>query len=109
MPPEPPLLGRLPDQYFTRILAVAAAARAQPGPRFIDLGRGNPDLPPPAHAVAARRAAAADAAARAGVAGPGRRPRAPPRPRPPAVPGRAVAARGDRRALRRRPRRDARS
>jgi aminotransferase len=59
---EPPLLGRLPDQYFTRILAVAAAARAQPGPRFIDLGRGNPDLPPPAHAIAALRDAAAETA-----------------------------------------------
>jgi len=59
---EPPLLRRLPDQYFTRILAVAAAARAQPGPRFIDLGRGNPDLPPPAHAIAALRDAAAETA-----------------------------------------------
>jgi aminotransferase len=59
---EPPLLGRLPEQYFTRILAAAAAARAQPGPRFIDLGRGNPDLPPPAHAVEALRAAALETA-----------------------------------------------
>src|SRR3954453_23605297 len=100
MPPEPPLLGRLPDQYFTRILAAAAAARAQPGERFIDLGRGNPDLPPPAEALDALRAAAPR--------------RAPPppararRPRLPAVPGRARPARGDRRALRRRPRRHAR-
>jgi aminotransferase len=53
---------RLPEQYFTRILAAAAAARAQDGPgvpRFIDLGRGKPDLPPPAHAIAALQAAAA--------------------------------------------------
>lgn len=52
---------RLPEQYFTRILAAAAAARAQDGPgvrRFIDLGRGNPDLPPPPHAIEALRAAA---------------------------------------------------
>ncbi len=54
----PPLFGRLPEQYFTRILAAAAAARAEPGPPFIDLGRGNPDLPPPEHAVAALRDAA---------------------------------------------------
>ena len=50
------LFDRLPEQYFTRILAAAAAARAQDGPgvrRFIDLGRGNPDLPPPPHAIAA--------------------------------------------------------
>src|SRR3954449_10199715 len=49
----PAVLGRLPEQYFTRILATAAAARAQPGPRFIDLGRGNPDLPPPPRALVA--------------------------------------------------------
>ena len=55
------LFDRLPEQYFTRILAAAAAARAQDGPgvrRFIDLGRGNPDLPPPPHAIAALNAAA---------------------------------------------------
>jgi len=48
---DPAVLERLPEQYFTRILAAAAAARAQPGPRFIDLGRGNPDLPPPPRAL----------------------------------------------------------
>src|SRR3954469_19262658 len=53
----PAVLGRLPEQYFTQILAAAAAARAQPGPRFIDLGRGNPDLPPPERALEALRAA----------------------------------------------------
>jgi aminotransferase len=59
---EPPVLTRLPEQYFTRILAAAAAARARPGPRFIDLGRGNPDLPPPPHAIEAMRAAALETA-----------------------------------------------
>jgi len=55
---EPPeLIGRLPDQYFTRIVRAAAQARAQPGPRYIDLGRGNPDIPPPPHALAALGAA----------------------------------------------------
>src|SRR4051794_12575357 len=53
----PDLFDRLPEQYFTRILAAAAAARAEPGPRFIDLGRGNPDLPPPPRALEAMRAA----------------------------------------------------
>jgi aminotransferase len=58
---RPDRLGRLPEQYFTQILGAAARARAEAqagGDRFIDLGRGNPDLPPPAHAVAALRAAA---------------------------------------------------
>jgi aminotransferase len=54
----PPLFGRLPEQYFTRILADVAAARDAPGPPLIDLGRGNPDLPPPPRAIEALRAAA---------------------------------------------------
>jgi aminotransferase len=64
MAPAPGVFGRLPEQYFTRILAAAAAARAQDGdrPRFIDLGRGNPDLPPPPHAIEALRAAALETA-----------------------------------------------
>jgi L-glutamine---4-(methylsulfanyl)-2-oxobutanoate aminotransferase len=53
----PPLFGRLRDQYFTTILAAAARAQAEPGPPLVDLGRGNPDLPPPAHALAAVHAA----------------------------------------------------
>jgi aminotransferase len=55
--PTPELFARLPEQYFTRILAAAAAARELPGPRLIDLGRGNPDLAPPAVALDAVRAA----------------------------------------------------
>jgi L-glutamine---4-(methylsulfanyl)-2-oxobutanoate aminotransferase len=65
MRPPPRLFERLPEQYFTRILGAAAAARAQDGegvPRFIDLGRGNPDLPPPPHAIEALRAAALETA-----------------------------------------------
>jgi L-glutamine---4-(methylsulfanyl)-2-oxobutanoate aminotransferase len=65
MRPPPRLYERLPEQYFTRILGAAAAARAQDAdgvPRFIDLGRGNPDLPPPAHAIEALRAAALETA-----------------------------------------------
>jgi aminotransferase len=62
MRPAPPLIDRLPEQFFTRILAAAAAERARPGPRFIDLGRGNPDLPPPPEAVEALREAALETA-----------------------------------------------
>src|SRR4051794_14508066 len=58
MRPAPPLLDRLPEQYFMRILATAAAARELPGDRVIDLARGNPDLPPPPEAIDALRAAA---------------------------------------------------
>src|SRR4051812_35275331 len=62
MRPAPPLFARLPEQYFAKILAAAAAAAAQPGERFIDLGRGNPDLPPPPHAIEALREAALETA-----------------------------------------------
>ena len=63
MPADPPpLIDRLPEQYFTRLLAAAAEARAQPGPRFIDLGRGNPDIAPPQHALDALTAAAGETA-----------------------------------------------
>ena len=40
--PIPDLFAALPEQYFMRIVGAAAAARARPGPRLIDLGRGNP-------------------------------------------------------------------
>jgi aminotransferase len=62
---RPARLRRLPEQFFTGILTAAAAARADPDPAkppFIDLGRGNPDLPPPDHAIAALRAAALETA-----------------------------------------------
>jgi aminotransferase len=54
--PPPDLFTALPEQYFTRIVTAAAAARALPGPRLIDLGRGNPDLPPPPAALEALQA-----------------------------------------------------
>ena len=41
----------LPQQYFTSLLARVAAVAAEPGEPLIDLGRGNPDVPPPAHIV----------------------------------------------------------
>lgn len=61
-PPRPALMERLPEQYFARILGGVQAAQRQPGPRVIDLGRGNPDLPPPPGALDAAAAAVADPA-----------------------------------------------
>jgi aminotransferase len=49
--PRPGRLERLPEQYFARLLARVAAAAAQEGEPLVDLGRGNPDVPPPAHVV----------------------------------------------------------
>ena len=56
---RPNRLERLPSQYFAGLLARVAAAAAQEGPPIIDLGRGNPEVGPPAHVVDALRAAAA--------------------------------------------------
>jgi aminotransferase len=50
------------QQYFTRMLADNARVAGAPGAPFIELGRGNPDIPPPAHAIAALQAAAAQTA-----------------------------------------------
>ena len=58
MRPAPDRLERLPQQYFAALLARVAAAAARPGPPVLDLGRGNPDVPPPPH-VAERLAEAA--------------------------------------------------
>ena len=51
----PDRIQRLPQQYFSALLARVAEASARPGAPVIDLGRGNPDVPPPPH-VAARLA-----------------------------------------------------
>jgi L-glutamine---4-(methylsulfanyl)-2-oxobutanoate aminotransferase len=58
---RPQRLERLPDQYFAGLLARVAAAAAQAGEPLVDLGRGNPDVPPPDHVVEAlARSAARD-------------------------------------------------
>ena len=62
-PPE--RIERLPQQYFTALLARVAAASAADGEALIDLGRGNPEAGPPPHVVEAL----ADSAARADVHG----------------------------------------
>jgi aminotransferase len=49
----PRRLERLPEQYFTALLARVAAAAAREGEPLIDLGRGNPDVGPPPHVAEA--------------------------------------------------------
>jgi L-glutamine---4-(methylsulfanyl)-2-oxobutanoate aminotransferase len=58
--PRPPRLERLPEQYFVSLLGRVAAAAAQEGPPLVDLGRGNPEVGPPAHVVEALRESALD-------------------------------------------------
>jgi len=55
---RPARLDRLPEQYFTALLARVAAAAALDGEPLVDLGRGNPDIPPPQHVVEALTASA---------------------------------------------------
>jgi L-glutamine---4-(methylsulfanyl)-2-oxobutanoate aminotransferase len=57
---EPPdRIERLPEQYFMALLARVAAAAAEDGEPLVDLGRGNPEVGPPAHVVEALAASAA--------------------------------------------------
>ena len=55
---RPQRLDRLPQQYFVQLLGRVAEAAAADGPPLVDLGRGNPDIGPPAHVVEALVAAA---------------------------------------------------
>src|SRR3954466_899007 len=56
-PPE--RIQRLPEQYFTALLARVAAAAAADGEPLVDLGRGNPEVGPPPHVVEALAESAA--------------------------------------------------
>ncbi len=56
---RPERLHRLPEQYFTSLLARVAAAATQGGDPLIDLGRGNPEVGPPEHVVRALAESAA--------------------------------------------------
>ena len=58
---RPHRLERLPEQYFAALLARVADAAARGGDPLVDLGRGNPDVPPPAHVIEALARAAARA------------------------------------------------
>ena len=51
MRPRPERLQRLPEQYFTWLLARVAEAAAAEGEPVVDLGRGNPEVGPPPHVV----------------------------------------------------------
>jgi aminotransferase len=55
---RPRRLDRLPEQYFMRLLARVQTAAAAGGWPLVDLGRGNPDVPPPQHVVDALTASA---------------------------------------------------
>jgi aminotransferase len=50
---RPDRLKRLPEQYFTGLLARVAAVAAEGGEPPVDLGRGNPETGPPEHVVRA--------------------------------------------------------
>jgi aminotransferase len=58
---RPARFDRLPEQYFMRLLARVAAAAAAEGEPLVDLGRGNPDVPPPPHVIEALVDSARDA------------------------------------------------
>ncbi len=60
---RPQRLGRLPEQYFTRLLRRVAEAAAAEGEPLVDLGRGNPEVGPPAHVRERLAAAASEPAA----------------------------------------------
>jgi aminotransferase len=62
--PAPDRIRRLPQQYFAALLARVSAAKALPGEPVVDLGRGNPDVPPPPHVAARLAEVAADREAR---------------------------------------------
>jgi L-glutamine---4-(methylsulfanyl)-2-oxobutanoate aminotransferase len=49
----PDRINRLPEQYFSALLANVAAATTRGGEPLVDLGRGNPEVGPPEHVVRA--------------------------------------------------------
>src|SRR5882762_5778017 len=58
MRPAPDFLERLPQQYFTALLARVSEHAALDGEPLVDLGRGNPEVGPPQHVIDALAAAA---------------------------------------------------
>jgi aminotransferase len=57
------MLERLPQQYFTALLAVVAEHAAREGEPVVDLGRGNPEVGPPQHVIDTLASAANDQSA----------------------------------------------
>jgi L-glutamine---4-(methylsulfanyl)-2-oxobutanoate aminotransferase len=57
---RPNRLERLPQQYFTELLARVAEHAALEGEPLVDLGRGNPEVGPPQHVIDALATAAND-------------------------------------------------
>ena len=58
MRPPPHRLERLPQQYFTALLAKVSEHAALDGEPLVDLGRGNPEVGPPQHVIDALAEAA---------------------------------------------------
>ncbi len=58
MRPPPHRLDRLPQQYFTALLAKVSAHAALDEEPLVDLGRGNPEVGPPQHVIDALAEAA---------------------------------------------------
>ena len=58
MRPPPRLIDRLPQQYFTALLAQVSRHAALEGEPLVDLGRGNPEVGPPQHVIDALAEAA---------------------------------------------------
>jgi L-glutamine---4-(methylsulfanyl)-2-oxobutanoate aminotransferase len=56
--PPPHRLERLPQQYFTALLAKVSEHAALDGEPLVDLGRGNPEVGPPQHVIDALAQAA---------------------------------------------------
>src|SRR5438067_10989127 len=50
---RPDRIERLPEQYFMALLARVSEAAAAEGEPLVDLGRGNPEVGPPAHVIEA--------------------------------------------------------
>jgi aminotransferase len=57
---RPERVDRLPQQYFTALLARIGEEAARDGEPLVNLGRGNPEIGPPAHVIEAAQRAAWD-------------------------------------------------
>jgi aminotransferase len=58
--PRPTRIERLPQQYFTQLLGRVAMEAAREGDPLVNFGRGNPEVGPPEHVIAAAQRAAGE-------------------------------------------------